>query len=640
MFQKVSEFTPTKVKSARSLGGMCEVEVDPQGDQGILRHCGSQDLVESVKRPAPRAVLDPGGHSMKLLFGRFELVALTAVFGLASCTGTGGGGEKSPPDEPMPPVQPGSLERNPTAPLTCDRSLFENPSASQMSRLTPKQYTNTLKDLFVGLVEDSAMPKQENFEEQLAEGLYSNNVLRQLGSTPITDAREEAVLKITESALRDLPKLMGCQPKDASAESGCVDTFLENFGLRAWRRPPTKAESDSLKALFAAARKDLEYNQSVRTVMGAMLQSPQFLFRVQEGTGDVGEGMTKKLTDFEVASNLSYLFWNTMPDKDLFDSAKKGNLSTSAQVEAQARRMVQDPRTRESLRQFQHEWLQTARLETQANWKVKDRTDFASYGQDQYDALIRGFDAFLDEAFWEGDKSMKNLFTSSKGFVNDASADIYGVSKPGTNNMTKVDLNPSQRKGLLTQPFIMAGWAGEKAQSGILRGVFVMDHLLCAPAPPPPDDVATEIKDVPNRDELTYRQVVEMTVEQGKCAGCHKTIDGYGFLFENYDAVGAYKTKERNLNIDASGEVAGTLDLNRRYNNGLEFTEQLAKSEQVAQCVVQNFYEYATARGSIPEDGCMIAPLTDAFLKSGTNLQEILVEIAKSPALRFRSAAQ
>lgn len=577
---------------------------------------------------------------MKFLLGRFELVALIAVGGLASCTGNGSGDSKDPPDEQMPPVRPGSLDRNPSAALSCDRPLFENKFASQLVRLTPEQYANSLKDLFAGLIDGGSVPNKDDFEEQLQEGHYSNNVQRQLGSTPITDAREDAILKITESATKDLPKLMGCQAKDAAAEPGCVDSFLENFGLKAWRRPVTKDESDSLKGLFAAARKDLQYNESVRVVVGAMLQSPQFLYRLQEGTGDIGEGKSKRLTDFEVASNLSYLFWNTMPDNNLFDAAKKGELSTSAQVEKQASRMLDDPRTRAHIRQFQREWFNAARLETQARWTIKSKEAFPNYGNEQSEALVKGFDAFIDDAFWEGDKSMKSLFTSSKGFVNDASADIYGVKKPGTKEMTKVDLDPRQRKGILTQPFVMAGWAGEKEQSGILRGVFVMDHLLCAPAPPPPDDVATKINEVLNRDELTYRQVVEMTVEQGKCAGCHKTIDGYGFLFENYNAIGAYQTKERHLDIDASGSVEGTLDLNRRYNNGIEFTEELAKSEQVAQCVVQNFYEFATARDPVPEDGCVIAPLTDAFLNGGTNMQDLLIAIAKSPALRFRSAAQ
>lgn len=572
---------------------------------------------------------------MKCL-GRLETMACAAALLFAACSGSSegdGGNTEKPPKEEMPPVDPDSFNRNPEHPLSCDRPLSEVSSATQLQRLTHQQYANTLRDLFQGLVPDGDLPRAQDFADELKEGTFSNNVLRQLGSDAVTQAREAAVVSVSGAAVKDLPKLMGCE-----GEGGCVDSFIENFGLRAWRRPLTNDEKGGLKDLYGEARKSFEHKESVQVVLGAMLQSPQFLYRIQEGTGDAEKDLGKRLSDYEVASNLSYTIWNTMPDNELFEAAKKGELKTAAQVEQQATRMLESDRGREAILQFQREWLHTDRLAN--DLATKDTQIYPNYGASQADAILKGLDKFLEDSFWEGDHSLKRFYTSSKGFVNDASAELFGVEKPGSSDLVSVDLDSSQRQGFLTQPGFLAGRANRQNHSAILRGAFIMEQLLCAPSPPPPDDVIPEIKPVEDRESMTYRQVVQATVEVGTCKGCHEVIDGYGFLFENYDATGAYVTKERDLDIDASGQVSGTYDLDGQYQNGIEFAQKLAESEQAAQCAVQFFYEFAMARKPMAEDGCMIAPLTDNFIKNGTDMQKLLVDIVKTPAFRYRSVAQ
>lgn len=571
---------------------------------------------------------------------RYKSMALGSVLFVAACSGDAADGKKPPVDE-MPPVKADSLNRNPRAPLTCDRPLVENPDASQLQRLTNQQYVNTLRDLFAGLVPDGAIPQKKDFPDELKEGAtFSNNVLSQLGSDAATQAREAAILTLTAEATKDIGKLMGCQPKDTGAEAGCIDTFLDTFGLKTWRRPLTSQERSDLKTLFSNARKELDFVPSVRTVLGAMLQSPQFLYRLQEGTGDFVSGMGKRLSDYEMASNLSYTLWNSMPDAELLDLAKKGELSTAAQIEKQAQRLMDDDRARDTIRTFQREWLHVERLETQADANTKSKELFPKYTLAQSQASLKGFEKFLEDSFWEGDHSLSRVFTSSRGFVNDDSAELFGVSKPGSSDLVAVDLKDSERKGVLTQPFIMAGWANDKWQSAILRGAFIMEAVLCSKSPPPPADVVAKLKDVPNRNEVTLRQVVEMTVEQGSCAACHKTIDGFGFLFDNYDAVGAYTTKERDLPLNTSAEIGEDFDVKGKYDNGVQFSEALAKSPQTAQCFVQHMYEFATARPPVEEDGCNIAPLTDGFLENGTDMKKLMLNVIKSPAFRYRSVAQ
>lgn len=578
---------------------------------------------------------------MKCL-GSISSMTLAAILVATGCGSSSSSGDGKPPkeDQMMPP-KADSLNRNPSAALTCDRPLVDNPDASQLQRLTNTQYVNTLRTLFSGVVPDGAIPQYKDLPDELKEGAtFSNNVLSQLGSEAATQTRESATITITGEATKDLGKFMGCQAKDAAAEGGCVDSFLDTFGVRAWRRPLTSDEKGSLKTLFTEARKSMEFAPSVQTMVGAMLQAPQFLYRIQEGTGDSVEGLGKRLSDYEMASNLSYTIWNSMPDAELFALAKKGELITVAQIEKQAQRMLDAPAARDTVLKFQREWLHADRLETLADANTKDKAVFPDYTLAQSSASMKGFEAFLQDAFWEGDHSFKQLFTSSKGFVNDDSAALFGVKKPGSNNLVSVDLNDKERKGILTQPFLMAGWANDKWQSAILRGAFIMEGILCAPSPPPPPGVVAKLKEVPQRNVVTQRQVVEMTVEQGSCAVCHKIIDGYGFLFDNYNAVGAFTDKERDLTLNTSADIAEGFDKPAKYDNGVKFSEALAMSPQAAQCFVQNMYEFVTARPPVDEDGCQIAPLTDSFLENGTDMKKLLLDVIKSPAFRYRRAAQ
>ncbi|MCG5053110.1 MAG: DUF1592 domain-containing protein [Myxococcales bacterium] len=592
--------------------------------------------------------------------GRLESIA-TAVLLFAACTGspgggdegdgdedgpggqggsggTNGGGSGNGPPEPLPtPPAANSLERNPIEPLSCNKSLFEDPESSPLERLTREQYLNTMRDLFAGLVDAGSLPKKTDIPDPPREGSFSNNVFAQLGSESETNAWEAAAFKISTEAVKDLPKLMGCNP---DGNTGCVDTFIDDFGMRAWRRPLSGGEKDALKGLYQEARASLDVKGSVATVLGAMLSSPQFLFRVQEGAGDVEEGQKKRLSGYEMASRLSYFLWNSMPDAELFAAAKDGKLSSEAQVEAAARRMLEDDRSKDTIRLLQKEWLHLERLEVRSTASQKSDEVYPSFNEKTEVALREGLQAYLDHTFWDGDHSLKNFYTSTKGWVNDDSADIYGVGKPGSGNLTEVDLDASKRKGFLTQPQVMSGYGSQVAQSAILRGAFIMESVLCAPSQPPPMNVVREFIEVPDRNAVTLRQVVEMTVEQGTCAGCHKVIDGFGFLFENYDGIGAYQTKERDLDIDASNEVVATLDLNGKYKNGIEFTEALSKSEQAADCAVRQFYTFAVGRPQLENDGCFIAPLADEFIKGGTNMKDLLVNIAKSQAYRYRSAAK
>ncbi len=577
----------------------------------------------------------------------FSWVACSLAASLAACAGgTGGGnegGSGGTSDEPPDVKSPDSYKRNPVHELACEQPLTSNPLSSPLQRLSNVEYANTVRALLAPVGDSSQVGKDVALpHESLASG-FSTNILYQDGSEDYVNSINRWALEGAAFAVTNLPKLMGCTPKSAGEETSCAASFVRAFGKRAFRRPLTTDETTALEALYAEARAaNLSFKDAVETVVGGMLQSPQLMFRVEEGVGDVTDSGGKALSDYEVASRLSYMLWDSPPDDALFAAAEAGKLVVTTEIEKQVKRMLAEPEARPAMAAFEREWLNLELVASQIPADRKDTTMFPEYTPAAAKALEEGMNRFIEDSFFAGDHSMNRLFTSSVGFVNDDSAAIYGVDAPGGSDLVAVDLDPATRKGLLTQPGFTAGLGHQQTQASIIRGATIMDRILCMPSPPPPDSVDRTIKDLGADARVTYRQRVEMTVEENRdCSGCHFLIDSYGFLYENYNAIGAFQEQEGkfDLPVDASVEIAGTYDLDGKYDNGVAFAAKLGQSEQAAQCAVESLYRYTFGRNLVDEDGCAIAPLTDAFVAKKFDMHALLAEFAKSPAFRFRSAA-
>lgn len=166
-----------------------------------------------------------------------------------------------------------------------------------------------------------------------------------------------------------------------------------------------------------------------------------------------------------------------------------------------------------------------------------------------------------------------------------------------------------------------------------------MNNFLCDEPPPPPPNTKVELVPVPIGQKLTLRQRTETTHEVGPCKSCHQLIDGYGFAFENYDALGQYRTTDSTLPVNASVTIVGSTDLDGDYANGLELAKKMAKSEQVSECVVRKWFSYSMYRVEDEADGCFINPLTDQLVKQGGNMKDMLLNLVATDAFRFRRAA-
>ena len=415
------------------------------------------------------------------------------------------------------------------------------------SRLTNSQYLSTVHDLLAGLsFTDPALP-----EENVVDN-FKNAASGQTPTSLLIADYQLAAESIVTALGSQITTLVGCQPTTTAAETTCASSFISSFGKKAYRRPLTNAESSRLLTFFQTARASDDFPTSMGSLVQLILQSPPFLYRLEFGQATPSipstlPGGLIPLTSYEMATRLSYLFTNSMPDAALMAAADSDALQVPATVEAQARRLLTDPRARAAVADFHAQWLQFVRMEGLTKAPASFPTFDAPLAQALRDSTVR----FVDHAFWDLD-SLSAFLTDTHAYVNDALAPVYGVAAPGSAALQLVEVDGAHRAGILTQAGLLAGLAGPVNDSPVKRGVLVLNSLLCQTPPPPPAGVNTNVPGFDPSAPSTTRSRLETQHAVGSCAGCHTRIDGIGFAFDHYDAVGQWRDQENGLPVDAS----------------------------------------------------------------------------------------
>ena len=512
----------------------------------------------------------------------------------------------------------GSIGGGPDADLqgiTCngELGLTETP----LRRLTHWEYVNTVRDL-VGSAPSVALPNDTS-----ATGF--DNESSGLGVSPtLAEAYMRASEGIAASAVADMNSLLPCDP--AGGEDACAREFIDAFVMRAFRRPLTPDESQRFEDLYVAGRTAYGFDKAIELVVQATLQSPSFLYRVEfsaDGSGPVAE-----LNGYEMAARLSYFLWGSMPDDQLFDAAATDGLRSSEQIEAQARRMLADPKARAVVRSFHEQWLGLGSLEA----VNKDATLYPSF-DDSVKASMREETArFVEHVVFDADGDLATLLTADYSFVDSNLAPFYGVNASG--GFERVSLDPAQRAGLLTQPGVLAIHAKPAETSPTARGKFVRERLFCQLLPEPPPDVDTTPPEVD--PSLTTRERLNQHMTDPTCASCHRRTDLIGFGFEHYDPVGAWRPDENGLTIDATGSIVDTADGDLAFDGAVELAQLLAETDQVQACVVEQWFTFAQGRAPETVDSCTVDDLVSTFVETGGDIQELLIAIVTTEAFRLR----
>lgn len=558
-------------------------------------------------------------------------LSVPLAMALGACTGAidarEEGSDRGPTGQPRTPrdgtrptdPKPGASNATPgacTGPTTGPAPLV---------RLTNTEYRNTIRDLFPR-VSLSGM-QLELPGEVATKGFLATAETQTPSAELIEDVRENARL-VARAATADLTKVLPCKPTSAADEPACARQFLEAFGKQAFRRPLTAAERDRYGQVIADAHPRWGLGTTVRLLIEAVLQSPNFLYRIEKpamGPGPVA------LDRYEMATRLAYFLTDSGPDATLMAAAEAGKLGTVAGVEAEARRLLGETRTRAAVASFSAQWL---RFEGMDNL-VKNPTLFPTFGPAMAASLKEATVKYVDRLFWDEGRTLEVLLTDDRAFVDGQLAPLYGVPAPATMSLVRVD--GTRRSGILTQAGLMAAFAHERTSAPVLRGVFVLERFLCAAPPPPPPGIETMLPELGPEAQLTTRQQLERSHSSPTCAACHEAIDGAGFGFEHYDALGQWRTEEFGLPVNARGEIVGG-DVAGPFDGAVELGRKLAGSQQVRACVAGHVLAYALGVTREQLDDCTIDPVVKAFAAAKGDMRELLVAVVKSDAFRMRAA--
>jgi hypothetical protein len=442
---------------------------------------------------------------------------------------------------------------------------------------------------------------------------------------PVSDVHVEqyqaAAATLAAAATQHLDALVGC---DWRADAGgCAADFVARFGQRAFRRPLTDAEQQRYVALIGGQQ---DFAAGVTLAVRAMLGSPYFLYRSELGA--LQPDGSYRLTPYEVASALSYLFWATMPDQARFDAAAAGRLDSRDGIEEQARRLLADPRARAVVGVFAEQWLGAENVST----------------VDKRDALFPGFDAGLREALrdetrrfvesvvFDSSHSYGELVQADYSFANGAVAAFYGWPGVSGDGWAKVPLADGQRAGVLGEASVLAATAHSDQTSPIRRGLFVRRALLCQEFPAPPPNAGGLPPVDPN---ATTRERFAQHAANPSCASCHKYIDPVGFGFERFDPIGKLRDTENGKPIDSSGDMNdvegfGT-DTHAPFGSLAELGAALAASQTAKRCFARQLFRFARGYHEEDADRCAIDALVRRFADSGWDIRELMVGIAASP---------
>jgi hypothetical protein len=518
-----------------------------------------------------------------------------------------------------------------TAPVATASACAQatGPGRSPLRRLTRFEFNNTVRDL----LGDETSPARAFPSEEIGNG-FGNDADTQSVSSLLAEqyskVAEGIALRATETPAA-LAKLDPCTMSlTAASEATCARGILDKLSSRAYRRALLPAESEELFALFSAARAEAEFPVALATPIEAILQAPDFLYRLELGQPDGSGSGRLRPSGSEMASRLSFLFWGTLPDATLQTAAESGELSTSEGVLTHARRMLDDPRARQVTRFFFDNLLPIASL----SQLVRDPTMYPSWASEIGALMHQETHTFIEHEIWSGSGTWPGMLTAPYTFVNDALAKFYGM--PPVQGATFQKVDPGQRSGLLTQGALMAGTTTSNFTNPVIRGAFVAKHLMCRPLRLPSDpNILAMVKPPDPYSGKTARERYSAHSRDAVCATCHQQMDPIGLTFESFDAIGQFRTTENGVIIDTSGGLPGT---QISVQNALQLVQAVAAEEETQTCFVSHWLDFAygrTLKQSDANDACLKEQLYSSFKASGYNVKQLLLELTQTDAFLY-----
>jgi hypothetical protein len=485
-------------------------------------------------------------------------------------------------------------------------------------RLTNAEYAASVADLFPGYT----LPEIVFVPDPKVLG-FVNLSSSQTGSLVRMEQYESAALAIAQTVTADPTTLTGCDA-GAQGEAACAQPFLSDFGKRAYRRPLSAGEQETLMSLLAQDAENTPYAARLQNVVQAMLLSPKFLFRAEIGDRAKQSSIGIPLTSWEIAARLSYFLTGSIPDADLAAAADANALQTKDAVVAQARRLLTSPRAQSQLVDFHLMWLGTDTVSALA----KDMNAFPDFTPLTAYYMGKETDQFLRKTLFEEGGTFASLLLSDHTYANKAMADFYGVAGPDSDDdWVRVPLDTSQRVGLLTQGSLLATMAKQDRTDPVRRGKFILNQILCRSVTPPSPEIVAMFR--PLDLSKTAREQFTDHRTNTVCASCHQFIDPLGLPFEHYDGVGKWRDTDRGQGIDATGELDG-----KGFDGVPQMAQMLADMPDARSCYIQEWMRFAEGRLNSDADKPYVDWLMTRFTRN-TRIVDLVAAMVGSDTFRY-----
>ncbi len=534
-----------------------------------------------------------------------------------SSSGSGGGGPLGAGLDPVPLPE-----------LVCNG---ETPGPRVLRLLTRREFDATTEDLL-------GVRTQKSIDlipiEARKEG-YDNNA----GNNLITARHVDSILTVAEeladkAVAQNRQRLLPCNPDQDAPR--CAAEFVETLGTRAYRRPLSDSERAALIEIFDSANGD--FTEGMRRTIVGMILSPNFLYRSELGS-PVGGG-NFQLDQFEVASALSYLFLGSMPDEELFRAASENRLQRSEDLVAQAKRLLEKPRSREQVGIFMGQWLGADPFQT----GQKDPNIYPRYTTAVQQSSDQELVEFVNHVVFDSTGRVQELFSANYVLANQVMANYYGLPGANGNDFQVISVPDGTRGGILGLTSVLASYAHSDDSSPIKRGVFVRERLLCHDLPDPPPAIDNT---PPGLDpSLTTRERFAAHSESPFCQQCHSFIDDLGFGLERYNGAGEFRQNEFGMPIDDSGLIKALVgfdpeQLRANFPStsfaGLrELSDLLSESPDVPDCLAKQYFRFAKGRIDTEADACTINFMQDRFVAQEYDIKSLLISIVESPTFTLR----
>jgi hypothetical protein len=428
-----------------------------------------------------------------------------------------------------------------------------------------------------------------------------------------------------------------CHPETADQEAPCAERILTRLARLAFRRPVTDADMQPVLAFYESGKESGGFETGIQKGVLAILSSTKFLYRTEPGAAPAGAqpGDALPLTDLELASRLAFFLWSSGPDDELLELAENNELREPRIYAEQVKRMFADPRAEALVTNFAFQWLSVRGLEA----AEPDAVLYPSFDQDLRSAFVEEMKLFLSSILLDERKSVAEVLTAPYTYLNERLARHYGVGDVRGARFRRVELDDPNRWGVLGKGSVLLATSYPDRTSPVLRGAWIMEHLLGVPPTPPPAGVETNLTAVSLEQPKSVRERLAMHRADPSCNHCHGVIDPLGQALENYNAIGEWRERERDTGvaIDSTGELAD----GRPVNSPLQLREALsADPEEFAQTVAEKLLTFALGRAVEHHDMPTVRRIVHDAASDNFSFASIVRGVAESAPFRMRSVPE